>query len=93
MIALFSHHNVLESRRRAARGNILLVFLRLFVLAYFLRFRFSQLVVRAFTIPFREVQRFMQRATTGATATEIRVKNAIKITEGRGCGNLKTLFF
>ena len=55
----------------------LLVFLRLFVLAYFLRFRFSQLVVRAFTIPFREVQRFMQRATTGATANEIRVKNAI----------------
>ena len=36
------------------------------------------MVVRAITIPFREVQRFMQRATTGATATEIRVKNAIR---------------
>ena len=36
------------------------------------------MVVRAITIPFREVQRFMQRATTEATATEIRVKNAIR---------------
>ena len=62
-------------RRRAARGDYLLRFCDFSCWHIFFIFGLSFVVVRAITIPFREVQRFMQRATTGATATEIRVKN------------------
>ena len=38
MIALFSHHNVLESRRRAARGNIFVSFFTTFRVGIFSSF-------------------------------------------------------
>jgi len=38
---------------------------------------FSWLVGRAITLPFRQVQQFVQRATAWATATEIWVKNGV----------------
>ena len=37
-----------------------------------------RLVGRAITLPFRQVQQFVQRATAWATATEIWVKNTIR---------------
>ena len=62
------------------RAVIFGLFLRFFVLAYFLQFSASfRLVGRAITLPFRQVQHIVQRATAGATATEIWVKNTTRL--------------
>ena len=61
------------------RAVIFGLVLRFFVLAYFLQFSASfRLVGRAITLPFRQVQHIVQRATAGATATEIWVKNTTR---------------
>ena len=49
--------------------------LRLFVLPCFLHFSVFLLVGRAFTVPFRGVQRFVHWSNAGETATELRAKN------------------
>ena len=76
-----SYQNGCESRKRAARGLFRSSF-RFFVLAYFLHLKAFGFLVGGLSI--RRVQLFVHWATTGATATELRVKNATWFLLGSG---------